>query len=522
MTQKKAKARAGKKGRAAESRMDAFLKARAAVQEAERLRLAGELDKAAAICASVLKRFADYVAALQTLGLVFCDKGDFERALGPLQRASLLAPKNHRILTALSGAYLQLGFGVVAARTLEQARLHGGDDVGVLVTLGEIYRDRKEYELSRNAFEAAREIEPDLAAAQIGLALNLLQIGELERAADIFQEQVAKGSRSIAILYWLSQLPKSLVSVDLAALMEEARPAEGQADDGTYQAQLAFAWAATYDKLERYEEAWASVREARAFDQGKSREIYRRTRNRQAPLLNLVRRAQIRIPEPAPEHEQLPTSLFIIGPSRSGKTSLEKLVGTLEGVKRGYENPIVENAVERAYQEANFPTGRQLVELPPPLGKLFRSFYSEELCERAEVATVITNTMPGRIEDAMRVAEEIPNARFVFVKREQEDIAIRIYMRNYRTGNHYASNLNDIQEYVSWCHEMIDAMMEKLGERAFVVAYEDMVEDPGASCRKVADLCGLKMGEATLPDIGDDRGCAKPYRNFTGFVSAGE
>ena len=35
-----------------------------------------------------------------------------------------------------------------------------------------------------------------------------------------------------------------------------------------------------------------------------------------------------------------PISLFILGPSRSGKSTMERLVGGLAGVKRGYEIPL--------------------------------------------------------------------------------------------------------------------------------------------------------------------------------------
>ena len=41
-----------------------------------------------------------------------------------------------------------------------------------------------------------------------------------------------------------------------------------------------------------------------------------------------------------------------------------------------------------------------------------------------------------------------------------------------------------------------------------------MVADPASALRVAADLCGLPMTDAPLPAIGDDRGCAEPYRQF--------
>src|SRR3954452_4452923 len=76
------------------------------LEEAERLRQQGKLDRAEAICYPLARRYPGYMAALHTLGLVYLDKGNFERALDSLVRASMLDPTNWMTLTALSLAYL--------------------------------------------------------------------------------------------------------------------------------------------------------------------------------------------------------------------------------------------------------------------------------------------------------------------------------------------------------------------------------------------------------------------------------
>jgi len=51
-----------------------------------------------------------------------------------------------------------------------------------------------------------------------------------------------------------------------------------------------------------------------------------------------------------------------------------------------------------------------------------------------------------------------------------------------------------------------------LPDNARVIQYEDIVADPAAVLRTAAELCGLSVAERPLPDLGDDRGCAAPYR----------
>jgi hypothetical protein len=41
-----------------------------------------------------------------------------------------------------------------------------------------------------------------------------------------------------------------------------------------------------------------------------------------------------------------------------------------------------------------------------------------------------------------------------------------------------------------------------------------MISDPRAALRTVAELCGVPMPDDPLPELGDDRGCAAPYRDM--------
>ena len=488
-----------------------ILRAHTAVQDAERLRLDGKLDRAQSECAALLRQYPDFVAALQTMGLVLADRSQYERAVDYLHRAAMLNPHDPNILTGLGGVYLSVGANLMAARTLEQARQLAPSNVNILATLGEIYRAEKEYELSKEAFEAALSIDPGYDAAQNGLALSCMHIGELVKSAAILERKVLQGSRSIEFLYLLSQLPSSLVSLDLLALLNEAERQAGAAakPNEEFLSHLAFAKAAACDQAARYDEAWTHLCEARRCNLAENRKRYQEVRKRHAAILDLAHRSRPNLKESPSE----PISLFIVGPSRSGKTSLELLVGSLAGVKRGYECPIVENAVRRSFQTGGLPTMESLIDLPPPLSDLFRKFYGEELRKRAGSAKVLTNTLPRRSEDAWRAASEIPNARFIFIKRNLDDISLRIFMRNYESGNFHASDLRDARDHVTFCHQMIDIMADRMPEISRVLTYEELVADPAAARVLAADLCNLEVSSGAIPSIGDDRQCAAPYRH---------
>ena len=107
-----------------------------------------------------------------------------------------------------------------------------------------------------------------------------------------------------------------------------------------------------------------------------------------------------------------------------------------------------------------------------------------------------------------------PNVRFIFVKRNLDDITFRIFMKKYAQGFAFAYDIGTIREYVTWYYSMMDVIAEKFPKITLMVNYEDMVANPAATLAAAAELCGLGPPEGTLPEIGDDRGCAVPYAQY--------
>jgi len=488
---------------------DSFMR----LKEAEQLRQQGKLDRAQRICESLVREHPEYMGALHTLGLVLADKHNYLHALTYLVRAAMLNPRSWTTLTALSGVYLALDAREMAAQALEQARAIKPDDANVLTTLGEIYREEREYELARDAYRQAVALEPGLVPAAIGLGWICSHIGQHAEAADVFEGLVKRGIRSLDVLHALTSLPASLVGIDVLAELGKVvrEPSQEQA---TFESAAAFVRAAALDKAGRHAQAWEVLVPAnRTLFPAMRQELEERKQREQASLAWL-RDARSTAQGSGTANGGRAISLFILGPSRSGKTAMENLVSTLAGVKRGYENPIVENAVRHTFQSSALLASGFLEDLPPELDPLCCETYHEELARRAGSASVFTNTHPGRIYDVARMVSVFRNVRFIFVKRDLDDVLLRIYMRRYNKGNAYAYDLKSARDHVVWYHQMMDLLAQKLPDIVRVIRYEDMIADPAAALRMAAELCGLPAHDGPLPPLGDDRGCAAPYRQL--------
>jgi LPS sulfotransferase NodH len=189
-------------------------------------------------------------------------------------------------------------------------------------------------------------------------------------------------------------------------------------------------------------------------------------------------------------------------------------LGQLEGVKCGYESRLVERASRRTSQLSGLLTMRNPSDLPKELDDRFRIFYAEEVQDFAQGARIVSDTYPAMIPYVGRVATALSNVRFIFVQRDQYDCALRIFMKHYRAGNYYAYDIKTIFHYVAWYYEMVELWLEKFPEMSLSIDYENAVAEPQATLSRIVEFCGANMRGGVPPDLGDDRGCARAYREF--------
>jgi len=488
---------------------DSFLR----VQQAEALRQHGRFDQAQAICESLLRCYPDYVAALHTFGLVLADQERHRDALSYLVRAVMLSPRSWTALTALAGVYLRLGATEMAAQTIEQAAAIEPGDASVLLMLADVRREQREYEIARDTYRRAVAIDRSMVEAEIGLGWCCAEIGDFPEAVEVFEDVARRDPRLIEPLRALAALPAGEVRIDLLAQL--ARVARDRSeDDAEFQISAAFIRSAALDRVGRHAEAWKCAADANRIMRRAMENSLKQLAERRRTSLATLREQKETSERSETDNGENPMSLFILGPSRSGKSTMERLVSGLAGVKRGYENPIVEDAIRRTFQLSALPADTLLSHLPPPAYPLCRGIYLQELIRRTGSAKIFTNTNSGCIFEAASIATVFERTRFILMKRNLDDNLLRTYMRKYGEANAYAYDLKAAREHILWYHEMIDLMAAKFPNIVRVVHYEDMIADPDLTLRMAADLCDISIHDGHSTAIAGDPECAAPYREF--------
>lgn len=495
---------------------EVILAARERLKIADSARRAGNLDRAQSICEKLIDDFPDYVGALHTLGIIQMAKDSYWQALSCFVRAAMLSPLDWTILASLGQVYIGLDAIEQAARTLNQALAIKEDEAEIHFSLGQVYSDQREYELAAQTLRRAGSLDPSHDKVFLLLGMVLSHLGDMEGAAEALVTAHRNDPARAGPLAGLAQLPAQFVKFDVQATLDKVS-ATWTGENRGEEERAAFARANLLDQAGQYDAAWNWLEKANKPIAERYKDQLREYVEKRSYKLASATSYSYKPNRLGKDHD-VPVSLFFLGVSRSGKTTLERLVSALPSVKRGYENMIVENSVLRASQITGMLGLRNLRVFPPELDRQFTDFYFEELQQRAQGAAVFTNTHPGRISDLGRLANCIHNVRFVFVKRDRNDTALRILMKQYReNSNIYAYDIQSAFDEIDFYHKLMTDWQSCLPGNFLAVDYEDMVDDPAGHVAQIAALCGIAADVSELPPIGDDRGCAEPYAQYFGL-----
>ena len=481
------------------------------VTNAEELRGSGQLDKAAAILVPLSEKQPDCWGVVYTLALVRYDQRDFPTACSLLVKADFLNPDDALTLAMLGRTCLALRDMWRAERYISAAVTLDPQDVAVRLAVAARLQAEGQYDLAVEAFRAILAICPNDLDMAIGLGSCLRASGHAAEAAALLDPLVSRNR--LVVLQELARLPYGISTVDLLA---EAAKFPRPDDPSRHEVEmaLAFVCAEVLHKAGRTTEACAAIRDANVrvlagtgFDPARHR---KGTRTAEVDLATDLARLPVAEPDPA-----VPISLFVLGTSRSGKTTLEGLLTSHPSVYAGGENHYLSAAVSTSLQAAGFLPETNLACLPIQLQDEFRRRYWLAWRRRAGAAKVFVTTAPGFIHQAARLAAILPNVRFALIGRNADDVRFRMLLKRYANGYLYASDAVAARDHIDSYARLADLLAEARPGMVHRISYEAMIADPEAVRAGLLGFLGLSdAGLAPSPQLPDDRGAAAPYASL--------
>jgi tetratricopeptide (TPR) repeat protein len=480
---------------------------RSLMAEAERNRQAGKLSKAKSIVLDVLKKHPDYHAAWHTLGLIEAANGDVSSELAALTKAAVYNASNFETRVALAGTYFKLGAYEQCRQMLEEALPRCKDKASAYLSYGTVLQRQRDYEGAKEALQKALQHQPGWKEALLMLGGVLNELDSAEQACNAYTRLLNANGADLDALYGLSQINGAEKFCDLKGYLKRIN-----------------ASAFTFDEKVRYhfcssdilrihgdiEDSWRNLVIANQLVAKKhAAEIGANQRWQEDSL----RFATSYRPKRPLRSDSDPATLFILGPSRSGKTTVERAVAADHRLFRGYETNVVYQSIEAVLQSANCIIDMQLANFPLNLEPVLRKEYLNTVNRLVGSRQVITMTGPSLIHQAARIPEILPNSYFVFVKRSKPDLAYKIYSKHYSSANYYAYQLPEVYRHIDWYEQMIDRVSALFPENCLTVTYDEFVRAPNSMAVQLEKLVGFRV---ELPEqaIRSDQGVSDSFQKF--------
>lgn len=507
------------------------------------LKAQGKLDAAIAACNRALSLNPDYADAHNTIGNALKAQGKLEAAMVSYNKALSIKPDNADTHYNMGNAFKEQGTLDKAIAAYNKALSLNPNNADAHNNIGNALKEQGQLEVAIAAYNKALSLKPDYADAYSNMGNALNEQGKLEAAIDAYNKALslkpnyteasynlgnalkAQGKLEAAIVAYnkaisikpnhaesynnmgnalkeQGKLEAAMIAYKKALLIkpdyaEAARNLVklpiGSVDSETIselydklsfissymndQSQKLFFEANLFSHKGKYEEAFNIFVNANKLRSKEDMIPLKSAQKQNDADIKRIRRWSVNLQS---EGEALIKKLFLLGPSRSGKSTLENI---LVGSSNVY--PMFENINLQTTDESESSLGATK---KPSVTDLFHNEESSLLKLGYEV---ITSTKPDTIFHIDRLIDTLSGPFCIFVRRNQTDIAAEIFTREYRKGNFYSYDHSSILKYLDSYEAIWEIIKQKTPHLALEISFEDILNKPRETVEKIGQLAGV-------------------------------
>lgn len=196
---------------------------------------------------------------------------------------------------------------------------------------------------------------------------------------------------------------------------------------------------------------------------------------------------------------------LIVGLPRSGKSLLERLLGSQPGLVAGGERSVLYklflsvdrgNGADHAVQKL----------MTPPVSRIQRHFSALLRTGPKPTAQRVIDTTPGNLEQLGFLGPMHPDVPIVFVRRDTRDLATALYFKQFNNAHRYTYDFGTAARAIARTEYLARRWRDTMPNPMVDVTYEETVADPVGTARRILDQFGLPVDEAALQAAAGDDG----------------
>ena len=420
-------------------------------------------------------------------------------------------PEAFIVWNILGAAYKGLGKTYEASKAFKKVTELNPTYADGFSNLGATLQDQGKLNEAIEACNKALALKPDYAEAYYNMSITLQDQGKLNKAieacnkalalkpdyAEVYynmgialqnqgklEEAIASYSKALTIKPNYAKAARNLVKLPIGSIDEKTISElnkklsliSANIDD---QSQKLFFKANLFSHKGKYGEAFKIFVDANYIQSEKNILSMKSAQNQYDAAIKRISRWSVNLQS---EEKDLVKKLFILGPSRSGKSTLEKLLIGSPNVCPMFEN-INLNVIPEIKLSKEKPKKISMIDL----------FHHDENSLFKLGYNALTSTNPTSMFHIDYLIDNFSSAFCIFVERNRVDIASEIFTKEYRKGNLYAYNHSNISKYLDSYEAIWEILKQKVPQLTLEISFEDILIKPQEVVEKISGLTNISF-----------------------------
>jgi tetratricopeptide (TPR) repeat protein len=455
----------------------------------------------------IVRRDPNLLWATAELAFMLFARGERVECEIHARNALRLAPRNAQAHGIMGLILTETNRAIAGEFHFRRAIEIAGENTRVAANLANCLKTQGKVEESETWYRKSTELEPKNAGAWLGWARleevrrNFPRAWELLREAEAIAPQMPDIGLTRAVLYGREKKNEE-------AIAELSKSQEGEMARHISAVEL-LERGRLYDKMDRFDEAWADYTEGKRL----CREVQGRVYNDQIAkdlverLKRFFTRQRMTLLPRAAKNESMPQPIFIVGYPRSGTTMVEQTITAHPKVSAGDELVFMSDLARLGPRWLASPLGYPecLADLWMGDNRLvldqFRDYYlkrAEQLGIWEEGAAFFTDKMPLNETHLGLIHLVFPDAPIIHVRRHPLDILISNYSNFLTHGFNQAFDVKTCATHYVRVDELVQHYRQQLDLNYLEIRYEDLVEDQEPNVRRLLDFVGVDFDPRCL------------------------
>lgn len=477
-----------------------------AIQEAYRLMGVGKINDAIAIGNQLIKKQRNDPRSWNLLCEINRERGAMENAVHCASQAANLSPSIPNYHLQLARCLAMAERRAESLKALERVLLLDPQQPVLLDAIGSVYTLIDEQSRALPFYERAVVLEPEKASFVYNLAACQRMNGDIAAAERSCERVIALDPRNYEAYYVRADLRKWTQEVNhveqLKALLDDS-PKNRRGEIF-----LQFALAKELEDMGEYENSFEHRRVACELQRTSMRYDISDDVETIDYLIQKHTSEALHISlSEAPTACVCDEPIFVMGLPRSGTTLVERILSSHSMVySAGELNEFSYALLKLANNSPRQQTlsKRQLIEKSLELDmEQLGERYIQSTRPRTGHTPFFVDKLPLNYLYCGLIHASMPNAKMILLQRGAMDVCYAMYKNLFTLPYPFSYDLDDLGQYYLAYRRLVDHWRSLLGNRLFVVGYEDIVHNQETMTRRILDYCGLPW-EAT---------CLEFYKN---------